>query len=94
MGWKRRNIASGVLAVLVILAVYGIEGRDLFGFVYVFSAWAGAATFSIVWSSLTLGVIVRSRARKALFELRTWVAILALCFGVILAIRLAREILP
>jgi len=86
-------LVAGLMAVLVSFIFYWVRGRDLFGFVYLFSVWAGAASLCIVWALLTFidVFIVRSRGMKALSEVWTWAAVLALCFGVVLAVKLGLE---
>jgi hypothetical protein len=90
-----RNIfqAACLIAILIALLLYWVEGRDLFGFVYLFSAWAGASSFCIVWSLLTLtDIFMGSQGMKAPSGLRAWAAIVTLCFGVTLAVKLGLEI--
>jgi hypothetical protein len=90
-----RNIfrAAGLIAFLVALLFYWVRGQDLFGFVYLYSVWAGTASFCMVWALLTFIDVfkVRSKGTKALSEVWTWVAVLALCFGVALAVKTGLE---
>jgi hypothetical protein len=91
-----RNIflAAGLVAILVTIIVRLVEGSDYFGFVYVFAPCAGLASFVIVWSSLTLFHVfaLLSMGREAFFEPKTWIAILAFCLGLFLAVKLVIEI--
>jgi len=91
-----RNIflAAGLVAIPVTILVRLVVGRDYFGFVYVFAPWAGLASFVIVWSSLTLFHVfaLQSMGREAFFEPRTWIAILAFCLALFLAVKLVIEI--
>jgi len=90
--WNSFLVAC-LIAALVAFIFYWVEGRDLFGFVYLFSAGAGIASFCILWSLLTFVdvFIVRWKGMKALSEVWTWVAVLALCFGVVLAVKIGLE---
>jgi hypothetical protein len=86
-------LAACLFAVLVSFGFYAVEGNDYFGFNAIFALWAGAASFCVVSSLLTLLRILSTRTRMAaLSEARTWLAIVLLCLGMFLAVKLAIEI--
>jgi hypothetical protein len=92
-----RNVfrAASLISILAIFIYFrAAGGKDYFGFNSLYSAWAGATSFCVVWSLLTFVhvYVERSMAMRVLSDTWIWLAILALCVGVFLGVRLAVEV--
>jgi hypothetical protein len=86
--------AACLTAVFASVVFAVIRGKNYFGFNYVFAAWLGVTVFCLTWSVLTFGRIfaVPSTRQGALSDAQTWIAIVVLGVGLVLAVRFAIEV--